>query len=91
MSLVAHGLANRGVQRLNRFGRVMILRTSAPYRTAAGKAWMTAYESGGNPEHLVFIEFGGSPEQAVVRVEGDPARVRALVDATDLKSIAAFR
>jgi hypothetical protein len=66
-------------------------RDGVPYRTAAGKAWMTAYESGGNPEHLVFIEFGGSPEQAVVRVEGDPARVRALVDATDLKSIAAFR
>jgi len=62
-----------------------------PYRTAAGKARMNAYESGGNPAHLVFIEFGGSPEQAVVRVEGDPARVRALVEATDLKSIAAFR
>ena len=63
----------------------------APYRTVAGRARVAAYESKGNPEHLVFIEFGGLPEQAVVRVEGDPARVRALVDATDLKSIAAFR
>jgi hypothetical protein len=62
-----------------------------PYRTVAGQARMTAYESKGNPTHLVFIEFAGVPEQAVVRVEGDPARVRALVDATDLKSIAAFR
>ena len=62
-----------------------------PHRTAAGRARMTAYESNGNPEHLVFIEFGGSPEQAVVRVEGDPARVRALVEATDLAAIAKFR
>ena len=66
-------------------------RDGVPYRTAAGKAWMTAFESDGNPEHLVFIDFGGSPEQAVVRVQGDPARVRALVDGTDLKAIAAFR
>jgi phage gp46-like protein len=63
----------------------------APYRTVAGRARVNAFESKGNPTHLVFIEFGGLPEQAVVRVEGDPARVRALVDATDLKSIAAFR
>jgi hypothetical protein len=63
----------------------------APYRTVAGRARVNAYESKGNPAHLVFIEFGGLPEQAVVRVEGDPARVRALVDATDLKSIAAFK
>jgi hypothetical protein len=63
----------------------------APYRTVAGRGRVNAYERKGNPTHLVFIEFGGSPEQAVVRVEGDPARVRALVDATDLKSIAAFR
>ena len=53
---------------------------------------MTAYDDGnGNPRHLVFIEFGGSPEQAVLRVEGDPARVRSLIDATDLEAIAAFR
>jgi hypothetical protein len=66
-------------------------RDGAPYRTVAGKARVNAYESKGVPTQMVFIEFGGLPEQAVVRVEGDPARVRALVDAADLKSIAAFR
>ena len=64
-------------------------RTGQPYRTAAGKALLTAYEQKGNPTHDVRVSFQGAPQQATVVVVGDPARVRALLDATDLKAIAA--
>jgi hypothetical protein len=62
----------------------------APYPTAAGRGRVSSYDDRGSPRHLVFIEFDGALERAVVRVEGDPARVRALVDASDLGSVAAF-
>ena len=66
-------------------------RTGQAYRTAAGRALVTAYDDKGNATHDVRIYFDGAPEQARVTVTGDPARVRALVDATDLRAIAAFR
>ena len=65
--------------------------TGQPYRTTAGKALLTAYEQKGNPTHDVRVSFQGVPQQATVVVIGDPARVRALLDATDLKAIAAYK
>lgn len=66
-------------------------REGQPYRTVAGKAYVTSYEDKGNPHDDVTIYFDGTPQPVRVRVSGDPARVRALVDATDLRAIAAFR
>lgn len=67
-------------------------RTGNPYRAAAGKALLNAYDDGnGNPVHDVRVYFGGAPQQARVTVRGDPARVRALLDAADLAAIATFR
>jgi hypothetical protein len=61
------------------------------YPTAAGKAFVTSYEDDGNPHDDVTVYFDGTAQPARVRVSGDPARVRALVDATDLRAVAAFR
>jgi hypothetical protein len=66
-------------------------REGQPYRTVAGKAYVTSYEDKGNPHDDVTIYFDGTSQPARVRVSGDPARVRALVDSTDLRAIAAFR
>ena len=66
-------------------------RTGQPYRTSAGQAYLSAFEDKGNPRHDVHVYFAGGAEQARVQVSGAPERVRALLDATDLKSIAAFR
>ena len=66
-------------------------RSGKPYPTAAGKAYLTAYDDHGYPEHDVRIFFDSGPQQARVMAVGDPARVRELVDATDLQEIAAFR
>lgn len=67
-------------------------REGAPYRTSAGQGLVTTYDdSAGNPIADVNIYFGGAAQQARVIVSGDPARVRELVDAADLKAIAAFR
>jgi hypothetical protein len=66
-------------------------RTGKPYRTTAGQGLVTDYDDDlGNPIHEVNVYFGG-PQQAQAVVRGDPARVRALVDAADLPAIAAFR
>ena len=66
-------------------------RSGKPYRTAAGTALLTAYDDKGNPTHGVRVFFNGAPQQARVMVVGDPVRVRGLLDATDLKTIAAFK
>ena len=66
-------------------------RTGQAYRTTAGRALVNAYSDKVNPTHDVRIYFDGVPEQARVAVIGDPARVRGLLDATDLRAIAAFR
>lgn len=66
-------------------------RSGQPYRTSAGQAFLSAYDDKGNPIHDVEVHFAGAPEQARVRVTGPPERVRALLDAADLKAIAAFR
>jgi hypothetical protein len=66
-------------------------RTGVPYRTSAGQAYLSAYEDKGNSRHDVNVYFGGGPQQARVQVSGAPERVRALLDATDLGAIAAFR
>ena len=66
-------------------------REGRPYRTVAGKAYVTSYDDKGNPRDDVTIYFDGTRQPARVRVTGDPARVRALVDATDLEAIAAVR
>jgi hypothetical protein len=66
-------------------------RSGKPYRTAAGTALLTAYDDKGNPTHDVRVFFNGAPQQARVMVVGDPARVRGLLDATDLRTIAAFK
>jgi hypothetical protein len=47
-------------------------------------------------EHLwavvtLVLLLGLTQPQARVKIEGDPARVRELLEATDLKAIAAFR
>lgn len=61
------------------------------YRTAAGRAYSSAYEDKGNPRQDVRVYFPGPAERAHVKVSGAPERVRALLDATDLTAIAAFR
>lgn len=66
-------------------------RSGQPYRTSAGQGYATSYDDKGNPRQEVLVLFLGSPQQARVRVTGSPRRVRALVDAADLKAIAAFR
>lgn len=66
-------------------------RSGQPYRTSAGQAFLSAYDDHGNPRHDVLVYFAGAPEQARVQVTGTPERVRALLDAADLKAIAAFR
>lgn len=66
-------------------------RSGQPYRTSAGQAFLSAYEDNGNPRHDVLVYFAGAPEQARVQVTGTPERVRALLDAADLKAVAAFK
>lgn len=66
-------------------------RSGQPYRTSAGQAFLSAYDDKGNPRHDVQVYFAGAPEQARVQVTGTPERVRALLDAADLKAIAAFK
>lgn len=67
-------------------------RTGQPYRVSAGQGLVTAYDDRvGNPIHDVRVYFGGAPEQARVVITGDPARVRELAEAADLKAIAAFK
>jgi hypothetical protein len=66
-------------------------RTGKVFPAAAGKAHLTAYDDHGYTEHDLRIFFDGGPQQARVKIEGDPARVRELLEATDLKAIAAFR
>ena len=65
-------------------------RTGQPYKAAAGKAFLNAYEVKGNPTHDVRVYFDGTAQPATVQVVGDPARVRDLLDATDLKAMAAI-
>jgi hypothetical protein len=66
-------------------------RDGQPYRTAAGQAFLTAYDNHGNPQNDVRVFFAGAPQQARVMVVGDPARMRQLLAATDLEAIAAFK
>jgi hypothetical protein len=67
-------------------------REGEPYTTSAGRARVAAYDDKGVAYHDVTIDFDSRlPERPVVRVHGDPARVRALLDAADLKSITASR
>jgi hypothetical protein len=66
-------------------------RPGKPYPVDAGNALLTAYDASGNPQHDVRVYFGGTPQQARVMMVGDPARVRQLLDATDLEAIAGFR
>jgi hypothetical protein len=66
-------------------------RTGKAFPAAAGKAYLTAYDDHGNPRNDVRIFFDGGPQQARVKIGGDPARVRELLEATDLEAIAEFR
>jgi len=67
-------------------------REGEPYTTSAGRARVVAYDDKGVAYNDVTIDFDSRlPERPVVRVHGDPARVRALIDAADLKGITAAR
>jgi len=67
-------------------------REGQPYTTSAGRARVAAYDDKGVAYHDVTVDFDGQlAEKPVVRVHGDPERVRALLDAADLKSITATR
>jgi hypothetical protein len=67
-------------------------RQGDPYRTSAGHARVAAYDDKGVAYNDVTIDFDSMfAQRPVVRVHGDPARVRALLDAADLRSIAATR
>jgi hypothetical protein len=67
-------------------------REGEPYTTSAGRARVAAYDEKGVAYHDVTIDFDSRlAEHPVVRVRGDPQRVRELVDAADLKSVTAAR
>jgi len=59
-----------------------------PYKTVAGRALVAETENRGVPSHRVHVSF--PPSRMTAEFEGDPKRVRMLVDATDLKALAAF-
>jgi len=67
-------------------------REGQPYTTSAGRARVVAYDDRGVAYNDVTIDFdSGLRDKPVVRAHGDPARVRALLDAANLKSITASR
>jgi len=59
-----------------------------PYKTLAGRALVAETENRGVPSHRVHVSF--PPSRMTAEFEGDPKRVRMLVDATDLKALATF-
>lgn len=67
-------------------------REGEPYRTSAGRARVSAYDDQGVAYHDVTVDFDSRlAERPVVRVHGDPRRVRALIDTADLKTIATLK
>jgi len=66
-------------------------REGEPYTTSAGRARVSAYDDKGVSYNDVTIDFDSKlAERPVVRVHGDPERVRALLDAADLGTINAL-
>jgi hypothetical protein len=59
-----------------------------PYKTVAGRALVAELDNRGVPAQRVHVSF--PPSRLTAEFEGDPKRVRSLVDATDLKALAAF-